>query len=240
MKFICVVGTKMYSILFTMQYEIEIKSLLGSKKASDNLLEKVTLHDPSTKLVSEQHQLNHYFKDSNLKNLSDRLANRLTAEQLTVLTEIDDKARHVNVRTREKNGTVLLIVKGSLDDVSAAHSHQRMEFEAPINLSIDELDAEVEASGWVVEAKWQAERKLYDTMGLTLDMFFTPGYGYMVEFEKTVEKDSDRDIAHAQLVEVMKQLGVSELPNDRLERMFKYYNEHWQEYYGTDKIFIIE
>jgi len=38
----------------------------------------------------------------------------------------------------------------------------------------------------------------------------------------------------------MAALGVQELPNARLERMFTYYNQHWQEYYGTDKVFTIE
>jgi len=38
----------------------------------------------------------------------------------------------------------------------------------------------------------------------------------------------------------MESLGVRELPQDRLERMFKFYNSHWREYYGTDKIFTVE
>ncbi len=38
----------------------------------------------------------------------------------------------------------------------------------------------------------------------------------------------------------MKEVGVAELPQDRLERMFAYYNLHWPEYYGTENIFTIE
>jgi hypothetical protein len=38
----------------------------------------------------------------------------------------------------------------------------------------------------------------------------------------------------------MKELGVKELDQKRLERMFAFYNTHWPEYYGTDKIFTIE
>jgi hypothetical protein len=38
----------------------------------------------------------------------------------------------------------------------------------------------------------------------------------------------------------MAELGVEELLQDRLERMFAHYNEHWQEYYGTDRTFIIQ
>jgi hypothetical protein len=39
---------------------------------------------------------------------------------------------------------------------------------------------------------------------------------------------------------LMGELGVAELSQDRLERMFKFYNENWPEYYGTDRTFIIE
>ncbi len=44
----------------------------------------------------------------------------------------------------------------------------------------------------------------------------------MIEFEKVITDDTDRETAHQQVVAVMNQLGVSELPNDRLERMFAY------------------
>lgn len=223
-----------------MQYEIEIKTLLGSQQKSDELLAEVTRRDPSTKLVSEQKQLNHYYHGGNLASLAKGVAAHITPEQAKALSDIAARAKSINVRTRKKNDTVLLIVKGSLDNVSAVHSHQRMEFEAPVNMPIDELDALVEQTGWQLEAKWQADRKIYDTMGLTLDMFFTPGYGYMAEFEKVVEADEDRESAHQKLVDTMESLGVEELPNPRLERMFAYYNQHWREYYGTDNIFVVE
>ena len=223
-----------------MQYEIEIKSLLGNKEAADRLLEKAKLLDPKTRLVSEQHQLNHYFKNGDLKKLTETLSDFLTDEQQKNLNEIIARATHINVRSREKNGKTIFIVKGSLDDVSAVHSHQRMEFEAPLDMTIDELDKRITDSGWELEAKWQADRQLYESMGLTLDMFFTPGYGYMIEFERVVADDTDRETAHKQVVDVMEQLDVKELPNDRLERMFAYYNNHWAEYYGTNKIFVVE
>jgi hypothetical protein len=38
----------------------------------------------------------------------------------------------------------------------------------------------------------------------------------------------------------MKNLGVEELSQERLQRMFDYYNKNWAEYYGTDKTFSIE
>jgi hypothetical protein len=38
----------------------------------------------------------------------------------------------------------------------------------------------------------------------------------------------------------MQELDLKELSQDRLERMFKFYNENWRDYYGTEKVFNIE
>lgn len=223
-----------------MQYEIEIKSLLGSQEATDAVLLRVGQLDHDCAIASTQKQLNHYFKDGDLATLVTAFRSMLTPDQVATLTEISKRATSINVRSRQKNDEVLLIVKGSLDATSAVHSHQRMEFEAPLAITIEQLDEMILSTGWRLEAKWQAERTIYAALGLTLDVFFTPGYGYMIEFEKVVADDTDRETAHQQVVAVMNQLGVSELPNDRLERMFAYYNEHWPEYYGTRNIFTIE
>ena len=222
-----------------MQYEVEIKSLLPDQQAADKLIERITLKDPSIQLVSEQHQLNHYFHGGNLTSLIETMQAHLSPKQLDLIRNIAARAGHINVRSRLRNDTVLLIVKGSLDDSSAAHSHQRMEFEEPVDLSIDELDELILSSGWQLEAMWQADRKIYRALGLTIDMVRTPGYGYLVEFEIVLSDNTARDEAHSQVIEVMKSLNADELPNDRLERMFAYYNEHWREYYGTDKTFTI-
>ena len=118
-------------------------------------------------------------------------------------------------------------------------NYEKSPLEGIIDMTIDELDDALLASGWLLEAKWQAERKIYHALGLTVDVFWTPGYGYLVEFEKVVDEDIAREEAHQQIVSVMNSLGVEELPNGRLERMFAFYNAHWQEYYGTDKSFTV-
>lgn len=223
-----------------MQYEIEIRALLGSKQRTDELLATARQLDPNLKQVSEQKQLNHYFMNGDLSALANEFKAELSDEQQRALQEIIERATSITVRSRQKNDTVLLMVKGSLDGNSAVHSHQRMEFEAPLAISLDELDKRILRAGWELEAKWQAERKMYEALGLTLDVFFTPGYGYMIEFEKVVMDDTDRETAHQQVLDVMKKLGVGEVPADRLERMYEYYNEHWAEYYGTRKVFTIE
>ena len=47
------------------QFEIEIKSLLGSKEKADELKKKLKELDPNLKLNSQNKQLNHYFIDGN-------------------------------------------------------------------------------------------------------------------------------------------------------------------------------
>ncbi len=197
-------------------------------------------YSQNLKKTSEQHQLNHYFKDGTLDTLLHSFAPYLTPEQIKQLQQISKTATSINVRSRQKNDTVLLIIKGSLDAASAAHSHQRMEFEAPLEMTLEQLDQVILAAGWQIEAKWQADRVMYDADGITTDMMFTPGYGYVAEFEKVVTNEDEREAAHAAVIAIMQQLGVKELPNDRLERMFAYYNQHWQNYYGTTKTFTVE
>ena len=62
----------------------------------------------------------------------------------------------------------------------------------------------------------------------------------MAEFERVIEDESQIETVKKELFDIMEQLGVVELPQDRLERMFAHYNAHWNEYYGTDNVFVIE
>jgi hypothetical protein len=46
--------------------------------------------------------------------------------------------------------------------------------------------------------------------------------------------------AHEKIKNIMTRLWVEELQQDRLERMFTFYNTNWPDYYGTEKVFTIE
>ena len=75
-------------------------------------------------------------------------------------------------------------------------------------------------------------------VNVTLDK--NAGYGWLAEFERVVDDASQVLGARHEVAALMLELGVEELPQERLERMFAYYNEHWQDYYGTDNIFVVE
>ena len=44
----------------------------------------------------------------------------------------------------------------------------------------------------------------------------------------------------SQLRKIIGDLEVEELDQARLERMFAFYNANWRDYYGTDKVFVVE
>jgi adenylate cyclase class IV len=66
------------------------------------------------------------------------------------------------------------------------------------------------------------------------------GYGYLAEFEKVTSDEGELDKVKADLLALMDKVGVKELPQDRLERMFAHYNANWEKYYGTENTFNIE
>ena len=222
-----------------MQYEIEVKALLGSQEASNNLLEKLASRDANFRQYDTQSQLNHYFVGGSLGSLVKSVKPYFAQEKLDILSEIAKKSTSFSVRSRQKNGKTLFIVKGSLDSTSAVHSHRRIEFEEPIDLDIAQLDELIISSGFHYEAKWSAERVMYAFNDLTVDMFFTPGYGYMVEFEKVIRDAEAIEQTRSNILKIMADVGLEELDSARLERMFTYYNKHWQQYYGTQKVFTI-
>ena len=65
------------------------------------------------------------------------------------------------------------------------------------------------------------------------------GYGYVAEFEKILSDKNQIDEAKESIRKELELLGIEELPQDRLERMFAHYNQHRPEYCGTEKTFTI-
>ena len=221
-------------------YEVEIKSLLGSEENADALRSKLAELDPGTTMTSQNKQLNHYFKGGDLAALAEMVDDLLTSEAKEKLRDMAENAKEFSVRTRERDGTVLLVVKASMDDTTSENGIARMEFEEEVSLSLDELDQRVLDAGFTYQAKWSREREEYVCKDVNVCLDKNAGYGFLAEFEKIVDDEGRLADARAEVESLMGELGVAELPQDRLARMFDFYNEHWPEYYGTDKVFNIE
>ncbi|HEY0010951.1 MAG TPA: CYTH domain-containing protein [Candidatus Paceibacterota bacterium] len=223
------------------QLEIEIKCLLGDEQAAHDFRNKLAAEFPGVGASLREKQLNHYFEGGDLATLAERIAPRLTGNDRANLARIVERAASASVRTREVDGLARFVVKASLGDDSSENGVVRVEVDAPVEgMTLDELDTEILEAGYAYQAKWSRAREVYEVPGVTVCIDRNAGYGYLVEFEKVIDDPAEVEASRAELEEVMRLLGVEELPQDRLERMFKHYNEHWPEYYGTTKVFIIE
>ncbi|HYD34676.1 MAG TPA: hypothetical protein VD999_01270 [Vitreimonas sp.] len=228
----------------TDHFEIEIKSLLGTADKAEALRSQLHARYPSLKQVEDSSQLNHYFvgNDDNLPFLIEKISSHISTKDQQKLQTMIGKARKASVRTRLLNDTVILVIKASIDDTTSSNGIARLEFEATTpDLSIDELDQLVLSAGYEYQAKWSRARQAYQLDNdTTVSIDKNAGYGYLAEFEKVVHSADAADATQTELRELMAELGAAELAQDRLERMFAYYNEHWPEYYGTEKTFSIE
>lgn len=222
------------------QYEIEIKSLLGDKKVADNLIKKMCEIDPESSCFARSKQLNHYFVGGDINTLASDMSEFFNEEKNERLSDIANSATEFSVRTRQKDDQVLFIVKASIDDTTSENGISRIEFEEEVPLSLEELDQKVINAGFSYQAKWSREREEYSFKGSTVCLDKNAGYGYLAEFEKVVDDESIIDKTRYELRSLMAEVGVEELPQERLARMFDHYNNNWSEYYGTDRIFNIE
>lgn len=221
-------------------YEVEIKSLLGSKENAENLKQALQKADQNTKLLSKHSQLNHYFEGGDVQKLKGLLDSHVSKEDGEKLAGIVSRGSNFSVRTRDADGKVLIVLKASVDAGSSHNTVTRLEFEAPVKMSLEELDKLVLSAGFEYQAKWSREREEYSSSGFTICLDRNAGYGYLAEFEKVVEKEDELEDARRSIEAFMQSLGVEELAQARLERMFAHYNANWRDYYGTDKVFVIE
>ena len=221
-------------------YEIEIKSLLGTKDKAEDLVSRMLDIDPDIKIVGENCQLNHYFIGGDIHELYKKVEHLFSGTQHDKFKMIAEKGKDFSIRTRQKDDEVLLVIKASLDGGTSSNTVSRMEFEEAVNITLDELDRLVESAGYAYEAKWSRERVEYAYKDINVCLDKNAGYGYLAEFEVVTSNEDDLPQVKEKLLSLMQELEVEELSQDRLARMFAYYNEHWPEYYGTDKTFTIE
>ena len=221
-------------------YEIEIKSLLGDKAAADALVEKMRVLDPGLKVTGQNSQLNHYFVGGDLNVLFSLLENIFTKEQRDKFADFFANGTDFSVRTRYKDGEVLLVMKAALDGGTSANTVSRLEFEESLPITLAELDNFLLKAGFEFQAKWSRTRVEYAYKDITVCLDKNAGYGYLAEFETVTTEKDELPAVRARLEACMAELGVVELGQERLARMFAHYNEFWPEYYGTEKTFNIE
>lgn len=222
-------------------YEVEIKSLLGSRDNAEALKGRLRGAYPDMKLVGKGKQLNHYFNiPADLSALRKNAAPFILEDKKQALENILAHGKKLSLRTRDADGKVILVMKASVGDDTSSNGVKRIEFEAVVDRSLADLDKVLLDSGATYQAKWSREREEYSAGDMHICFDKNAGYGYLAEFEKIISDEKALESAHKSLVSIMDRLGAPELPQDRLERMFAHYNAHWADYYGTDKTFTVE
>lgn len=221
-------------------FEIEVKSLLGDEAAAARLKARMQELDPSVTLTSTNTQLNHYFEGGDLEELFMNVQDLFDETQQQKLRTTIERGTEFSIRSRQRDDEILLVLKASIDEGTSANTVKRIEFEEPVSITLDELDERLLAAKFSYQAKWSREREEYAYKGANVCLDKNAGYGYLAEVEKIVHDETLADQVRAEIDELMVELELMELEQDRLARMFDHYNTNWPEYYGTDKIFIIE
>jgi len=240
-------------------YEVEIKSLLGSQEAAHALISNLKELYPETYLIHTGRQLNHYFNiPADMGTLKNNLHALIPPEKKTAFEKIimegdqrttsgsdrrravSTKTKKVSLRTRDADGTVILVLKASVGDDTSFNGVTRIEFEEKVSLTLNELDHLLLGAGATYQAKWSREREEYKSGDVHVCIDKNAGYGYVAEFERITDDEGSLEQIKNELISIMDMLGVRELPQDRLERMFAHYNANWQKYYETENTFTIE
>lgn len=232
------VGTNF--LLHMSHFEIEVKSLLGEKECAEALKQKMCELDPECVMIVANKQLNHYFEGGDMEELFQNVKDLFSEDQQTKLRATIERGMEFSIRTRQKDNDVLLVVKASIDEGTSANTVKRMEFEESVGVTLAELDELLIKAGFIYQAKWSREREEYAYKGASVCLDKNAGYGYVAEVEKIVHDESLADIVRKEIDDIMAELEIVELDQERLARMFAHYNENWSDYYGTEKVFIIE
>src|SRR3989344_2725230 len=198
-------------------YEIEIKSLLGAKDKADNL--KTKIEERRGSIVSKNNQLNHYFTVSDTSKFKTTFLKFIPEDKKAAFAQIIEEGKNISVRTRDTDGEVKFVIKASIGDDSSSNGVSRMEFEIKMNMTLEELDKALLDSGLEYQAKWSREREEYKINDVNICIDKNAGYCYLAEFEKVVSDSGLEGSVRQELAKTMDELGVEELPQDRLERM---------------------
>ncbi len=225
----------------TQQYEIEIKSLLGDESQAQAFREKMLEINPNTEFISRHKQINHYFIDGDINLLYKNILEYISQEKHENLRKIIVDGKNHSIRVRLADEDLIFVIKSSIDDTTSDNGISRLEFEHKMpHLSISELDQVLFDSGFSYQAKWSREREEYKVDDINICLDKNAGYGYLAEFEAVLQDTNEVESAKKKIYELMERMEAQELDQGRLARMFEHYNNNWEDYYGTEKIFVLE
>lgn len=222
------------------QFEVEVKVLLQTDEKA-RLVEDILYRNyAQTSFLWENVQQNFYYEWGKIEDLFIKIKNHIPTSEYSQLEDILFRWKKHSIRLRKANEDVIFIVKAVADDTWAVNGIARVEFEQVINASMEEIDLLILSAWFHHQSKWSRYRKIFQYKDFVVSLDKNAWYGRVAEFERLVNERSLIDSAKEEIRTELQFLGLEELPQDRLQRMFEYYSQRWPEYYGSQKYFTIE
>ncbi len=232
-------------------YEVEVKALVPSSRIID-------VHDElagECESLRVGNQINWYYRVPT-RSMSNKPLTALDdafwkpymgTKRVLPLDMLNNQEVYnsISVRLRAQDETqkdTILVVKASQTG-DAVNGGERREFEVNLPITIGEAEELLLSAGYGVSSKWSRRRRSYvieNFPSITATLDYNAGYGWVLELETIVFANETTTEAREMLLRSLNKMGLEELPQPRLQRMFKHYEAHWQDYYGTEKTFVIE
>jgi len=79
------------------------------------------------------------------------------------------------------------------------------------------------------EIIWLRDRKQFNWQGIKVCLDFTKGYGYIIELEKIVNSDEEKEKVLEELKQKMRELEIEISSKEEFEKQFENYKQNWRE-----------
>ena len=93
--------------------------------------------------------------------------------------------------------------------------------------SFDDLLNLFTTLGYKEDIKWIRKRMEYKWKGITVDIDYTKGYGYIIELEKLTSEEME-DSTLVALRRMLKELKIEETPKKEFDDAYKNYKKNWR------------
>lgn len=93
--------------------------------------------------------------------------------------------------------------------------------------SFDDLLNLFTTLGYKEEIKWLRKRLEFKWKGITVDIDYTKGYGYIIELEK-LTKESDKEKAIQLLRQRLQEIGIEETSKQIFDEAYSSYKKNWR------------
>lgn len=222
-----------------MKREIEIKYLLNGKTGKNELIAALERVFPTHQKKATKTVISYFYKDGvSHEQILTVGKNLLMPEEYIELQSVLNNSDALLVKARSIDDTVYFAVKGSAKGDDPVHAVNRIEFEAEVHVSLEDVGNIIEDAGIEIASKWSSRREFYTLENnIEMNLEFVAGYGYKAEIEIVINDGDSHEDAIKSIETIAGSLHLTEASQELFGRMYAYYNEHWQEYFNTDREF---